>query len=164
MPKLNYKEDMQVDRFNLEIELERHTHMYLKYMELEVEAQDIRDRLERRVDLIKAEMDAKVRSNPKKYGIEKVSEGAIKSVVIKSQQYQEKEEEYLLAVKRARTLAGVMKGMEHRKRALTELTSLFNSGYYSGSRPSTEGISNKRQQRQRQELKERMAKRNESRR
>lgn len=157
--KLSYKEDMKVDRFNLEIELERHTHIYLKYMDLEVEAQDIRDKLERRVDLIKAEMDAKVRSNPKRYGIEKISEGAIKSVVIKSQQYQEAEEEYLRAVKRARTLSGIMKGMEHRKASLKELTSLFTNGYYTASRPSSDGISNARQNRQRNALKERLSRR-----
>jgi hypothetical protein len=158
MSKLDYKEDMKVDKYNLEIEWERHTQLYLDYMEAEVDAQDIRDRLERRLDLVKAEMDAKVRSNPAKYGIEKVSESAIKSVVTKSTRVQEAQEEYLNAVKRAKKLSGVMKGMEHRKRQLTELDRLFTGGYYSSSRPSTEGISNARQQRQRELLKERMEK------
>jgi hypothetical protein len=159
MSNLDYKQDMKVDKYNLEIEWERHTSMYLDYMKAEVEAQDIKDRAERRMDLVKAEMELKIRANPKKYGIEKASEASIKGRALTSTRYQEAVEEYLVAAKRARTLLGVMKGMEHRKRQLTELDHLYTSGYYSSSRPSTEGISNARQHRQRDALKEKMTKR-----
>ena len=160
MSKLNYREDILIDRFNLEVEWESHTHKFINYMEQEVEAQDIRDQLERRLELVRAEMDDLIRSKPGKYGIEKVSETAIKSAIIKSKQYREAEGEYLKALKRTRLLSGVMKAMEHRKRALSDLTSLQISGYYSGSRPSTDGISDSRQERQRQALKEKMEKKN----
>jgi hypothetical protein len=131
MSERSYKKDLEVDKDRLDEEWERQTTLYIHWAEKEVEAQEERDKSQRRLNIIKAEMDAKVRSNPEKYGIEKISESAISHVVIQSKEYRGAELEYIESVKNAKILSAAVVAFDHKKRALTKLTDLYISGYYS---------------------------------
>jgi hypothetical protein len=129
--KRDYREDVKPDKDNLEIEWERQPSLYMYYAEEEVIAQEEKDKAERNLAVTKAEMDAKVRSDPSRYKIEKVSESAILNVVLMSEEYRKAEERLIVAKKTARLLGHAVTAIgEQKKRALTKLSDLWIAGYY----------------------------------
>ena len=68
MEKRSYTEDLNIDKDSLEIEWEKQPRLFIYWAEREVDAQEERDKAQRNMSVIKAEMDAKVRKDPEKYG------------------------------------------------------------------------------------------------
>ena len=127
-----YKEDMIIDKNNLDEEWEQQPLKVEKWGMRLVEAQSHRDDLKDKIELIYAKIGGVIRANPTKYGLkEKPTESAINGMIIRSKDYKDMRKEVLEAEKEAASLTVVMKTLEHRKRALERLQDLFFSGYWS---------------------------------
>jgi hypothetical protein len=135
MEERSYKKDLEVDKNELDVEWEKQTRLYLYWAEREADAQEERDMAIRALNVIKAQLDAQIRSDPEKYGIVKFSESAVNHAIMLSPKFEQAEKNVISSTKNARILAGVMKDFEHKKRALTELDSLWVNGYYSATKP-----------------------------
>jgi hypothetical protein len=147
----SYKEDLKFDKYSLDEEWERQPSLYMKWGEREADAQEEKDKAERALSIIKSEMDAKIRSNPEKYRIEKISESAINYAVLNSKEYREAELIFIEAKKKARLLNHAVVAFDHKKRALTKESDLWINGYYGGQglpRNSREQMDIKRKERQ----------------
>lgn len=131
MAERNYSLDLEVDKNRLDVEWEKQPSNYMYYAEQEVIAAEEKDKAVQRLSIVRAEMDAKVRSSPEKYKIDKVTETAISNVVNNSEEYRKVENEVIEKTKKMKILSAAVIAFDHKKRALTKLTDLYIAGYYS---------------------------------
>lgn len=131
MAERNYSLDLEVDKNRLDVEWEKQPSNYMYYAEQEVIAAEEKDKAVQRLSIVRAEMDAKVRSSPEKYKIDKVTETAISNVVNNSEEYRKAENEVIEKTKKMKILSAAVIAFDHKKRALTKLTDLYIAGYYS---------------------------------
>jgi hypothetical protein len=95
--------------------------------------------LEAEVEVLKADLDRKVRSSPEIYGIEKVTEAAIKSVILTQKNYIYKSEEIREAEYRLQLATSLLSALDAKKRSLTLLVELHGMQYFAEPRVSKEG-------------------------
>ena len=132
MSEKNYEKDLRIDKHALEIEWEKQPTLFMQYAELEADAQEVKDRAVQKLGITQAEMDAKIRKDPSGYGLgDKVTDTAIKHIVVNSKEYKAAEDAVIVATKKVRIFGSAVTAMEHKKRALTKLTDLYLGGYYS---------------------------------
>jgi hypothetical protein len=128
---MGFKEDLQFDKFRLDAEWENHPSLFYKYAEQAVEAAYERDKAKEQLDLVKAELDSDIRSDPEAFNLEKITESAISNTIIKTQKFKDANGKYLEAVKNTRILEAAREAFDHRKKALERETDLYLSGYWS---------------------------------
>lgn len=112
---------------------------FLKFAHLAAEAR--RDVIEAKaeLDLVEADLAKHVRDNPGAYGLEKVTETAIASTVLRSPKYQTALKAVHKAQHEAEMHSAVVSALEHKKRALTLLVELHGMSYYSDPKISKRG-------------------------
>lgn len=131
---MGYKEDLRIDKYDLDEECVDHSLRYDKWGEAHVEADLRKEKAERRLDVVKAELDEEIRSNPKKYGWEEdraPTEPFVKAAIARHPRLKEAYKIYYRAKGRAGKLKVAVRAFEHRKRNLTDLCGLHNKQYYS---------------------------------
>lgn len=127
------------------------------YFRLACDLADARKEYERAKanrDLVYAEQDHQVRLHPSNYGVDKVTETAIKSAVLKSKAYATADEDVANAKHEVDILAAAVEAVEHRKKALENRVSLLALGYRSEPREpshSREAINNMNRQKTRKQ-------------
>lgn len=123
---MSYRTDLKIDRYNLDDELVRQPQLYMQYAlraaEASIEKQEAKDRLE----IVKADLDGKIRTDPDKYNIPegKASEGAIKAKIAKHSKVKRYNRLYLKALKNEKFLNEAKVAFTHRKKMLEALVSL----------------------------------------
>jgi hypothetical protein len=127
----NYKKDLTIDKFSLDQEWINQPLLFCEWAEKAVEASFERDKAKEQLDLIRAELDGKIRTNPSDYGLEKVTESAIANAIIQTSEYKKANNAFLEAVKDTRTYDVARESFDHKKKALEKLTDLFLAGYWS---------------------------------
>lgn len=126
-----YPDDLLIDKFNLAGEWERQPQLFMYWAEEAVYAQTVRDQIKQQIELLKAQLDSDIRINFKAYGFEaKPTEAAVKAAVLQQQTYLDKLAELTKASEHANIMGAAENGMEHKRRALTNLTSLQIAGFY----------------------------------
>jgi hypothetical protein len=130
---MGYKEDLKIDKYALDEEWLKQPTLFINWAEEFVEAQADRDRKKEQLDLIKAELDNAIRSGPEKFGLAKVTEGAIQNIILTEGTYRDAQDKYLTAIKQAKILDVAKEAFDHKKKALENLTSLFLAGYFANS-------------------------------
>lgn len=130
----NYDEDLKIDKDQLEIEWEKQPMIYFYWAQKEAEALEARDRANQKMNIVQAEMDAKVRSNPGDYGLnDKPTETAIKNIVTNSKEYRLVENDVIEKNKTVRVLQAAVIAFDHKKRALTKLVDLWLGSYWASN-------------------------------
>jgi len=148
---MSYEEDVSIDQHDLENEWVRQSSLYLKYAELSAQATLERDKAKEQLDLAQAELDTLIRKNPTAYGIEKVVEALVKSTIVQQEDYKIAYAAFLEVKETDAVLSGVLKALEHKKKALEKLSELWMAGYYSDpniskeAKQQTERVNRKRQ-------------------
>ena len=127
----DFKRKMEVDKNMLDVQWEEHAEIYFQYVEISSACSQVIDGLKDELSVAEAEKDFKLRSNPDKYGIEKVTNDVVKAFVAKDKKLAEKRQEIQEWMYYDRILRGALTSIEHRKRALTKLSDLYIAGYYS---------------------------------
>jgi hypothetical protein len=159
----DYNDDLAIDKNQLEIEWEKQAAIYFYWAEKEAEALEAKDRANQRLNIVQAEMDAKIRSNPSAYGLpEKTTETAIKNILANSKEYLEAENNVIEKNKTARVLAAAVKAFDHKKTGLSKLSELWLGGYWSTAggapREMKENINQRKGEELRQGLNKRLKK------
>jgi hypothetical protein len=126
-----YPDDLQIDKFNLAEEWEHQPTLYMYWAEEAVYAQTQRDRVSEQLKLLAAQLDSDIRINWKAYGFPKApTEGAIKAAIEQQESYMEKKEALAKATEHAKIMEAARSGMDHKRRALDNLTDLQIAGFY----------------------------------
>lgn len=126
-----YLEEVKIDKYDLDNEWLGQAAKFIYWGEQESNAEYEKDRIKEKVDLTRAELSTQIREDPKKFGLEKVTEGAINEIILQNKKFQEVNGDYIEAVKTAKILTIAKKGFEQRKTALEELVKLYLNGYWS---------------------------------
>lgn len=130
-----FKEDMVIDKNKLDDEWEQQPLKVEKWGCRLVEAQEARDILKDKLELLYASIGGLIRARPEDYGLkDKPTEGAIAGTIIKNKEYRALKEEVRIAEREVASITIVMRVLEHRKRALEKLQDLFFSGYWATPR------------------------------
>lgn len=129
---MNYEKDMQIDETALDIEWLNQAALMMKYARFQAGLQLDEDGMKENLEFITAELDKEIRSNPEKFGIEKITEGVIKNTILLQDKYKEINKEYHDAKFENNVGKGVIKSMDSRKTALENLVKLHGQQYFAG--------------------------------
>lgn len=136
---MSFSDDAKIDKHQLDYEWLRQASLFHKYAEAHANAMFERDKLKERLDLVKAQIDSAIRSDPEDYGfLTKPTEPAISSAIIQDLDYIEAKTSYLNAIREMNIVVGARIAMEHKKAALETLAKLYLSGYWAEARIPTE--------------------------
>jgi hypothetical protein len=136
---MGYKEDLTIDKFALDEEWIKQPIVFINWAEEHANAQADRDRKKEQMDLVKAELDNEIRTSPEKFGLVKITEGAIANLILTNGTVRDANDRYLEAVKKAKVLDVAREAFEHKKKALENLTQLFLTGYFTSDRSVAKG-------------------------
>lgn len=129
---MNYEKDLEIDPESLDTEWLDQPRLMLRYakhaskMKMEVE------RAKERLDIIKADLDKKIRVVPQEFGIVKLTESVITSTIITQEKFKEGNEEFLEAAYEANMAQGALRALEGKKTALENLVKLHGQQYFAG--------------------------------
>jgi hypothetical protein len=132
MSNLNYERDIHIDSEALDVEFLEQPRLMLKYSKNEAEMQKNLDEAKEALELVKAELDKKIREKPERYQIEKVTETVIANTVIMQEAYKEASTAYVEAKFELNVAKGAVDAFEHRKSALENLVKLHGQQYFAG--------------------------------
>ena len=130
----DFKEDIKINEHDLENEWMEQASLFLYYAEAHSEALHIRDLAKAKCDYVYAVAYSAIKKDWEKYFDVKPTEPAIKEYIAKSKKYKEAERTFIDASKDANMMLGAKVAFDHRKLALSNLTSLKIGGFYSEPR------------------------------
>lgn len=131
MDLLEFEADRKIDPHALDIACLEQPYLFFKYAEKAIDARTAADQAKLRKEIIEAELDIKVRRNPGKYGLEKVTDPSVKAAVLRHPKYSAAMGEWLTARDTQAVLEQAVGAMEMRKRMLEALVTLHGQGYFS---------------------------------
>jgi len=134
--------DIEFDFFNIDInnldkEWINQPKIFFKYASELADAMRRESGARTEREVVKAEIDLKVRENLKKYGIDKVklTEAVILGVVSSQPKYKEAQKKRLIRKHKTDILQAAVRALDHRKSALERLVSLHGQNYFSTPKP-----------------------------
>lgn len=129
---MDYEKDITIDESALDVEWLEQPRLMMKYTKYMSRIERDMDLAKENVDLVKAEIDKEVRTNPESYGIMKVSEGAINNIVIMQTGYKKAMREYVDIKYEYKIASGAVRAVDQRKTALENLVKLHGQQYFAG--------------------------------
>jgi len=129
---MNYEEDITIDPDGLDVEWLRQATLMMRYAQLSAKARRTLDLAKERLELVKAQLDSEIRTNPEKYGLTKVTEGAVASTIITHDKYKDASDALIEAQFQVNITFGVVKAIDGKKEALENLVKLNGQQYFAG--------------------------------
>jgi len=124
------RQRLAIDPYNLEEECVGQPSLYAEVGELATESRSAAKKAKDTLDFTRADLSFKIRKEPAKYGVEKVTEASIESAIIIQQEYQ-KAAAAVIETQRVADAFGVLQdSVGQRKSMLKDLVSLFIYNYY----------------------------------
>jgi len=147
---INYEREITIDPLNLPDEFLKQANLYLYCCKELADAQLDRDKKKEELDIIKAELDIRIRRDPDSLKLPKVTESVISSAIILQPDYKEANQKYLEKKHTVDVLSGAVKAFEHKKKSLEKLAELQIAGFFSSPKePKQEMINNQSSTRRR---------------
>lgn len=129
-------EFFEIDELELDKEWLLQPKIFYSYAERLAKARKEHEQLKAEKELVVAQLDRNIRSNPGNYGLEKVTEEAVKNAIIVRKKYQQVNAKIIEGKYNVEVLQGAVDSLEHRKKALENMVVLFVQNYTSSPRPS----------------------------
>jgi hypothetical protein len=137
----SYKEDIQIDIHDIEGDWIKQSSLYMKYSELHANATASRDRLKQELEVERAEVFARVKKQWKSLGFEKKpTDAEANKFVDQDELIDEIANELIEANKEVNILLSAKIALDHKKRALENITSLMIHNLFADPK---EGVNNK---------------------
>ena len=130
MIERNYKDDIKINTKDLAGEWERQADLLVYWHEQWAHAVRVMNWRKEQLKLTDAKLESEIRKSPKTYGLEKVTDSGINSVVIQQMKHKEAFNTYVDAVWEADVLDGAKWAMMHKKDALEALMRMTLSGLH----------------------------------
>lgn len=128
---------LEIDQDQLDKEWLRQPKLVFEFAVQLSDARNFFDMAKTRADVMYAELDSEIRKNPDQYDITKVSEAAIRNAIYQEKSYKIKQMRVLKARKAMDVLQAAVTALEHKKRALESLVTLFGQNYFSAPHASS---------------------------
>jgi hypothetical protein len=127
---MDYEKDLQIDKYGLDDEWAKQAHLFHHWSIILAEAEMVRDKAKENIDLVKAELDLAIRSDPSKFGLEKITESAVNSAIVTDKKYRLVLDDYNQLKYNHKIIQSAIESLNHKKYALDNLVRLFLSEYY----------------------------------
>lgn len=138
-PQTDEPDFFLIDENELDREWIEQPKMYYRYAVRLADARRTHDQRKTEVDIAYAEAALRIRNNPGKYDLEKITDASVKEAIIRDDEYQSALEALNNARHEMDVLDAAVKALDHRKRALENLVELHGQNYFSTPRaPSKE--------------------------
>lgn len=131
---LDYESDTRIDPEALDTEWLAQPSLMRRYTAHAAEMKKELDEAKERLEVGKAKIELEIRSMPERFGLTKVTEGAIQSTLILQDDYAALMKGFIDAKYEAEIALGAVRAMDQRKTALEELVRLFAASYFAGPR------------------------------
>ena len=131
----DFKENIQIDKYSLDLEFEKHPMLYHEFAMDMMGAEDERDQVKDQLELLRSQLDLAIRNDPKKFGLEKVTEASIQAVILQNKDYIHAQNLFNTAVSNLRILKIAVESLNQKKVALENLVKLYLGEYYSKEAP-----------------------------
>lgn len=128
--EVNYEEDLRIDPDALDTEWLDQSRLFMKYAEEAAKAKREMDKMKENCDVVYAETDSRVRTNPEKYDIEKITESTVKATITKSKRYQSAIEDFNHSKFDYDIAQAAVRAFDMRKSALENLVRLLGQSYF----------------------------------
>jgi hypothetical protein len=125
---------LDIDKTRLDEECEKQPRLVWDYGRMAAKAERDVDEAIANLKLTEADVDAAIRETPSEFGLEKVTEPAIKQAILRSKEYQEALSTLNTAKYRVGVLQAANRSLDHRRTSLTLLDGQDTRGYF--ARPS----------------------------
>jgi len=136
--KSEYDRDVFIDQDALDKELVNHGELFMKWAERLADAIEERDIKKGEIEIKKAGIGNNIRSEPKDYGLEKVTDKAIDNLIILDKDLQELNKEYYICTKNINVLTAAKEEMHSRRKRIEKLVELWLGKYWSGPKIKVE--------------------------
>lgn len=123
-------DELEIDLGNLHEEWARQPKLYLQYADMMAEARKNLEDAKREQELVEAKLKNSIRINPSAYGLEKVTEDAIKSAMIVSEKYQKAYKDVINARYEMDIVDAMLSSLDHKKKGLESAVQLHLAGYF----------------------------------
>jgi len=131
MRKRDYEKDLRITG-DLKEEWKKQASLYSYFAKEYAKADKKKDLMKEKLDIIKAELDLEIRTNPKKFiEIPKITEAVVSSLILLQSEYKNAKQEFLDTENEALILNLGVKAFEHKKKALENLVQLCLSERWS---------------------------------
>ena len=128
---------LQIDPLRLDAECLRQPALFFQAAEQAAKKRARADELKSALEMTQADVDALVRARPEKYGITKVTEGAITKMVMVQEDVVTAREAYGIARYELDIAQVLVSALDQKKAMLGHLVSLHGQNYFSDVRPPT---------------------------
>jgi hypothetical protein len=129
---MKYEQEIKIDETALDIEWLDQPGLFMKYSKHLAQMRKEVDEAKQDLDIKFAEVDRRIRETPEAYGIEKVTEPAIKTAILTEDEYQESQKHYLEVKYEMDMAQGAVNAFNQRKDALENLVRLHGQQYFAG--------------------------------
>lgn len=126
-----YKDDLSIDKFNLDKELVSQAQLFMSYGEDHAEAVAERDLLKRRLEVERAQKALLIRKQPDEYGFTKVTDKAVEALIDTDKDIVALENIFIEARKQVMILDTAKEAFDQRRSTLIMLCKLY-LGEYAG--------------------------------
>lgn len=131
---MNYEHDIRIDETALDVEWLEQASLMMRYTKYMAQCAMSVDQAKEKLDVVKAELDFKIRSNPEEHGISKITEAVVFNTILLSQEYKDANAELLQAKYEYDIAKAAVSAMHARKDALENLVKLHGMQYFAGPR------------------------------
>lgn len=128
-----WQERLAIDLNNLHLIASQHPTYFAEIAALGAKAKGFARRAKALLDLAKSEAENAVRANPSDFGLEKVTEGAIRNAVESCEDVLKAKDELLDAEDLASQIDAIVSGFEHRRSMINNAVALYLGNYWGES-------------------------------
>ena len=129
---LNYEEDIRIDTTALDVEWLEQPELMRKYAQHVAEMEKLRDEAKERLEVGRAQIEMAIRNDPEKFGLKKVTEGGIQSIIPLQEEYRRLVQEYNDSKYEYGVAVAAVRAVDQRKTALENLVKLLTTSYFAG--------------------------------
>lgn len=129
--------DIGIDQNNLDDEWLGQASLYFEYAANQADARGEVEQIKNRLEVLKADIGKAVRDDPKKFGLEKVTERAVDEVIALHPGVQGDQELLVRANHKVEIIGAAVRALDHRRKALEKLVELFLANYFSKPQSSS---------------------------
>jgi hypothetical protein len=127
-----FEQDKKIDPGALDIEACQQAELFFKWAERAIDARHEYDQAKFRMGVKEADLAIRIRKEPSKFGIAKVTDKSVDAAISKHPEYQEAHEDYLDARRNSMLLDKAVDAMEQKKRMIEVMITLHGQSYFAG--------------------------------
>lgn len=129
---MNYEADIEINETELDVEWLDQPALMMRYARYLADVKMAFDKVKERLELVKAELDKVIRTNPERFDIEKITDKVVENTIPMQATYKEASEALINAKYEMEMTYGAVKAIDARRDALENLVRLHGQQYFAG--------------------------------